>query len=370
MSLLLTYLFIALGVSFLCSILESVVLSIPLTYITIKIEEKSPLSKDLTRLRDDIDQPISAILTLNTFAHTLGAAGVGAQAQIIWGQAYLSLISAILTILILILSEIIPKTLGASYWKELAPISLRIIRVMIFLLYPLVKASHLITQFLKKKRVGSIFTRSDLRKLAEVIEKEGFLDQQESLIIRNLMLFKKITVRDIMTPRTVLLVRDETTSVNKFYQEIDKIPFSRIPIYQGTIDTITGFVLKDDVLKVVADDRENQKLADIARQVHLISGEIDALAAMDELIRHKAHISIVVDKYGGTEGVLTIEDLIEELLGMEIVDETDTVQDLRGMARRQWLERLEIHGRKSKKTPRRQKKEAVESTANKKKVTE
>ena len=350
MTLLLTYLLIALVVSFLCSILESVVLSIPLTYITIKIEEDSPYSKDLARLRDDIDQPISAILTLNTFAHTLGAAGVGAQAQILWGQAYLSVISAALTLLILIFSEIIPKTLGASYWKELTPSSLRIIRVLIFILYPLVKFSQLITQSLKKKKVGSIFTRSDIRKLAEVIQREGYLEEQESMIIRNLMVFKKIIVREIMTPRTVLVVRDENTSADEFYREIDEIPFSRIPLYKSTIDTITGFVLKDDVLKALAEEKGGIKLSDIARKIHVVSGEMNALSALEELILNKAHISIVVDSYGGTEGVLTIEDLVEELLGMEIVDETDTVRDLQSMARRQWTEKLERYRLKLRKS--------------------
>ena len=353
MSTLLFYLFLALAISFICSILEAVVLSIPPTYITLGIEENSPYSKDLIRLRDNIDQPISAILTLNTFAHTLGAAGVGAQAQLLWGQAYLSLISAVLTLLILIFSEIIPKTLGASYWRELTPISLRLVRWLIFMLYPLVKTSILITQFLKKKKVDSIFTRSDLRKLAEIIEKDGYLDQQESMIIRNLMVFKKITVREIMTPRTVLVVRDEDTSVEEFYREIEEIPFSRIPVYHTSIDSITGFVLKDDVLKVMADDQGSQKLAEIARKIHIISGYMNALSAMGELIGKKAHISLVVDEYGGTEGVLTIEDLIEALLGMEIVDETDTVHNLRSMARRQWQERLERHGMKSGKSRRR-----------------
>ncbi len=336
MTLLFLYLFVALGISFLCSVLESVVLSIPLSYITLRIEENSAYCKDLTRLRDDIDQPLSAILTLNTFAHTLGAAGVGAQAQIIWGEAYLSLISAVLTLLILIISEIIPKTLGASYWEELAPLTLRLTRWLVFLLYPLVKVSQLLTNLLKKKRVGSIFTRSDLRKLAEVIQKEGRLEQQESRIIQNLMLFKKIPVRKIMTPRTVMLVRDETVTVEKFYREIDKIPFSRIPLCRSHIDTITGFVLKDDVLKAMADDRGQQKLADVAREIHIVSSSMNALSVLEELIRRKAHISLVVDDYGGTEGVLTIEDVVEALLGMEIVDETDSVRNLRRVARQRW----------------------------------
>lgn len=365
MTLLLTYLAIALAISFLCSLLESVVLSIPLTYITIKIEEGSPYSKDLARLRDNIDQPISAILTLNTFSHTLGAAGVGAQAQILWGQAYLSLISAALTLLILIFSEIIPKTLGASYWKELAPASLRTIRYLIFLLYPLVKTCQLITHSLKRKKVGSIFTRSDLRKLAEVIQREGYLEEQESMIISNLMIFKQITVREIMTPRTVLVVRDENTKIDEFYQEIDRIPFSRIPLYQSSVDTITGFVLKDDVLKVMAEDKGDRKLSEIAREIHIVSAEMNALSAMEELIRKKAHISLVVDRYGGTEGVLTIEDLVEELLGLEIVDETDTVRDLRSMARRQWVEKLERYRLKPKAARQKQNpdKEGLESSS-------
>lgn len=349
MSLLFTYLSFALGVSFLCSVLEAVVLSIPLSYITLRIEEKSPLSKDLIRLRDDIDQPISAILTLNTFAHTLGAAGVGAQAQIIWGETYLTLISVVLTLLILFISEIIPKTLGASYWRELTPFALRITRWLVYLLYPVVLTSQLITNLLKKKKVDSIFTRSDLRKLAGVIQKEGLLDLHESRIIQNLMLFKKIPVRKIMTPRTVMLVRDENMTVEEFYEQIESIPFSRIPIYNNHIDGISGFVLKDDVLKAMADNRGHQKLADIARKIHLVSAEMNALAVLNELISNKAHISLVVDDYGGTEGVLTIEDVVESLLGMEIVDETDSVRNMRTVARQRWVERRKRTGEKYRK---------------------
>ena len=173
------------------------------------------------------------------------------------------------------------------------------------------------------------------------------------MIIRNLMVFTKLLVRDIMTPRTVLVVRDENTSVDEFFREIDKIPFPRIPLYQSSIDTITGFVLKDDVLKIVADDKGGLKLLDNARKIHVVSGKMNALSALEELIRNKAHISIVVDNYGGTEGVLTIEDLVEELLGLEIVDETDTVRDLQSMARRQWAEKLERYRLKQRKHNRR-----------------
>ncbi len=344
MFLLITYLLIALCFSFLCSVLEAVVLSIPLSYITLRIEENSPLSKDLIRLRDNIDQPLSAILTLNTFAHTLGAAGVGAQAQVVWGETYLTLISAGLTLIILIVSEIIPKTLGASYWQELTPFALRLTRWLVYLLYPVVLTSQLITNLLKKKKVGSIFTRSDLRKLAEVIQREGHIDPHESRIIQNLMLFKKIPVRKIMTPRTVMLVRDENLTVEELFCKIDNIPFSRIPLVQSHIDQVTGFVLKDDVLKAMADNRGDQRLADIARPIHMVPADMNAFSVLDELIRNKAHISLAVDDYGGTEGVVTIEDVIESLLGMEIVDETDSVRNMRTVARQRWLERCKRTG--------------------------
>ncbi len=344
MGLLFLYLFVAIFFSFLCSILEAVVLSITPTYISIKIEENSPLKKNLEVLKNDIDKPISAILTLNTFAHTLGAAGVGAQAQDIWGNEYLSLVSAVLTVLILIFSEIIPKTLGATYWRELAPAALRLMRALIIVLYPFVKVSQLLTRILKKRKSDSIFTRYDLQKMAEVVKKEGNIKDDESLIIQNLMKFNKIQVKDIMTPRTVLTARKANYKISEIRKEIDTITFSRIPIYNKSIDDITGFVLRDDILREMSKNNDKKELSEIARDIKVIPSNTKLVNLMDFFIKNKAHLALVVDEYGGTEGVVTIEDLMETLLGIEIVDEMDNVEDLRKIARQKWLNRAKKSG--------------------------
>ncbi|MDY6903394.1 MAG: CNNM domain-containing protein [Thermodesulfobacteriota bacterium] len=341
---LLLYLFIALFVSFLCSVLEAVVLSIPPSYIAIKNEEGGPLAKDLNRIRDNIDKPLAAILTLNTFAHTLGAAGVGAQAQAIWGKGYLSLISAILTVLILVLSEIIPKTIGANYWRELAPPALRLIRVLILLLYPVVLMGQGITHMLKKRGTESIFTRSDLQKVAEAVQKEGNIEQNESDIIKNLMNFQQIKTADIMTPRIVVRSAEDSTPVKDMADEIDSIPFSRIPVHQGDIDHVNGFVLKDDLLREMAEPDSQKTLADLARPLLAVSSDLTVFYLFDFMVARKAHIVLVVGDYGGTEGIVTMEDVIETLLGIEIVDETDITTDLQALAREKWEQRARKFG--------------------------
>ncbi len=338
------YLAIALLISFLCSVLEAVVLSIPPSYVAIKNEEGSPLAKDLNRIKENIDKPLSSILTLNTFAHTLGAAGVGAQAQIIWGKEYLSLISAILTFLILVISEIIPKTLGANYWEELTPAALRIVRVLVFVLYPVVLLSQGITRILRKPAGQSIFTRSDLKKVAEAIHKEGSIKQNESDIIQNLMNFQHIRTEDIMTPRIVMRAELESTPVKDLIEVIDDIPFSRIPIYQGDIDHVSGFALKDDILREMADPDSEKTLADLARPLYAVSSELTVFELFNFMVAKKAHIALVLGNYGGTEGIVTMEDVIETLLGIEIVDETDTTEDLQLLAREHWEKRAKKIG--------------------------
>ena len=344
MALLIFYLFIALFFSFLCSILEAIILSISPSYIGIKIEEGSPLKNDLKKLRDNIDKPLSAILTLNTFAHTLGAAGVGAQAQLVWGKEYLSLISAILTVLILVFSEIIPKTLGANYWKELTPFALRTLRVLVTILYPFVIISQGITYVLKKNKIESIFTRSDLQKMAEIVKKEGSIRQNESEIIKNLMSFNQIQVKDIMTPRIVVFAESQDKTIKELEDSIDNIPFSRIPVYKEDIDHITGFVLKDDILQKMAENDTEKPLNSIAREIHVVFTQLPVIELFNHLMKNKAHISLIVDEYGGTEGIITIEDIIETLLGIEIVDETDNVENLQKMAREKWKQRAKRIG--------------------------
>lgn len=344
MFLLFLYLFIALFFSFLCSIMEAVVLSIPPSFIVLRIEEKSKLTPDLKRIQKDIDKPLSAILTLNTFAHTLGAAGVGAQAQLIWGKEYLSLISGLLTVLILVVSEIIPKTLGASYWKELTPFTMRILRVLIVVLYPFIIISQLITNSLKRKRVNSVFSRGDLQTMAEMVKKEGEIEQDESNIIKNLMRFKNLKVKDIKTPRTVLHTEDENTTIGEIGKRIDDIPFSRIPLYHENMDEITGFVLKDDILREMAYDNNQKKLQNVKRDIEMVFEDFTVLSLLDFLIKNQSHIALVVDEYGGNEGVVTMEDLMETLLGLEIIDETDDAENMKKLARDKWYKRMQKTG--------------------------
>jgi CBS domain containing-hemolysin-like protein len=249
MGLLLLYLTIALFFSFLCSIMEAVLLSVTPSYVGIKLQEGKQEGKDLEAFKDNIDRPLAAILTLNTFAHTLGAAGVGAQAQIIWGEEYLTLISTILTLIILFLSEIIPKTLGANYWQQLTPFTVKALKVMIYSpLYPIIVLSQFITRWLKSDKERSVLSRADFTAMAEIGMKEGIFRDEESKIISNLLQFNRIQVKHIMTPRTVVEAAPEEMKVMEYFEQRAEFHFSRIPIYQENIDQITGYVLKDDIL--------------------------------------------------------------------------------------------------------------------------
>lgn len=335
MILLITYLFVALFFSFLCSILEAVILSTTPSFIEIKIEQNKRYAKDLKKLKENIDKPLAAILTLNTFAHTVGAAGVGAQAQIIWGSEYLSLISIILTLLILFFSEIIPKTLGATYWKQLAPFAASILELLIFILYPFVVISNFLTKLIGKKE-DSIITRDDFSVLATIGSKSGVFDKEESQIIKNLIEFKKIFIKDIMTPRTVVTSADEELLINEFYKNNKNLQFSRLPLYKDQSDNITGFCLKDDILAAIIENRGNEKLRSLKREILIVFEMTPVHKLLKTMIEQGEQIALVINEYGGMEGVVTIEDFVETLLGLEIVDETDIHEDMQQLAREVW----------------------------------
>ena len=342
MTLLFLYLFIAIFFSFLCSILEAVLLSITPSYIGAKKKEGANYALDLERLKDDIDRPLAAILTLNTFAHTLGAAGVGAQAQAIWGEEYLSIISAVLTILILIFSEIIPKTLGATFWRPLARPSTAVVKVLVILLYPFVWISQIITKIIKGKnyRPGKV-TRADFSAMAEISSQEGALQEGEYRYIRNILRFRQVKVKDIMTPRNVMMAFSESMSLQEVAEELSERSFSRIPVYQETRDNITGMVLKDEMLKKLADDEHHLTLNDLRRDVLRIQEDQSVTELFKLLTEKKEHLAVALEEFGGTAGVVTMEDVIETLLGMEIVDEMDSVQDMQEYARQKAQTRTE-----------------------------
>ena len=337
MGLLLFYLFLALGISFICSIMESVLLSTSMPFIETKLMKGRKSALLLKKYKNEIDKPLSAILSLNTVAHTIGAAGVGAQAIKIFGETYFGIVSAILTLLILIFTEIIPKTIGAMYWRDFALISARILQVMIILAFPLVKFSELITRLISRKEKAKSISREEIAMLANLGHEEGVFEKRESKVIYNMIMLKTIKIHEAMTPRTVIAAAPEDMSLEEFYNNSDFLSFSRIPVYTDNIDHVTGYVLKDTVLSKLADDNHTMKLKELKRPV-IISYENLALPVLfEQFLYKKEHIAMVVDEYGGVRGLITMEDILETLLGLEIVDESDTNEDMQKLAKERWL---------------------------------
>ncbi len=350
MSLLILYFIISIVFSFLCSIWEAVLLSVTPTYVNRLNKEGSSTGKLFSEYKEDIDRPLSAILTLNTIAHTFGAMGVGAQAGKIYGTksidflglelSYESLIAGLMTLAILFLSEIIPKTIGANNWKSLAGFTARSIQILLWILAPFVWMSQKITKFLKKNKNESVLSRSDFQAMAEAVEESGELQQSEYKIIKNLLNFEELTAKDIMTPRTVMQIANQDTTVMDFYQSKNKkLPFSRIPLYDQTPDQITGILLKDDLLQTLVEDRDSVKLYEIMREVTMVNDDLPLPALFERLVTKNRHMVIVVDDFGMVLGLVTMEDLIETLFGQEIIDESDSVGDLQEYARKKWNER-------------------------------
>lgn len=337
MGLLITYLVVALFFSFLCSVLEAVLLSTTPTFVASKIRENKKYAVKLRKYKEQIDLPLAAILTLNTFAHTIGAAGVGGQVQIIWGNEFVSIASAILTLIILIFSEIIPKTIGANYWKQLAPFAASTLTIMIYSpLYPIIWLSALITKLLSKNKESSVLSRSEFHTMAEIGVKEGIFRKEESKILLNLMVFNKIEVKSILTPRTVVFAAEQLTLIKDFIRNNEKIRFSRIPIYDKDIENITGYVLKDDIMQFMIEQKYDKKLESLRREIKVVNEQMPIIKLFYKLIEEKEHIAMVVGEYGEMVGIVTMEDIIETLLGAEIMDEFDSVEDMQELAKKVW----------------------------------
>ncbi|WP_026236134.1 CNNM domain-containing protein [Pontibacter roseus] len=340
MGLLILYLVIALVMSFLCSLLEASLLSVTPSHANVISKEKPALGKDLLHFKNNIDMPLAAILTLNTFAHTIGAAGVGAQAQIIWGEKYLTLVSILLTIVILILTEIIPKTLGANYWRQLTPFTVQTLKIMIYSpLYPIILFSQFITKRLKRDKDKSVLSRADFTAMAEMGIKEGILHHDESRVINNVLRFNLILTSHIMTPRTVIKAAPEKQYIREFYDNTTNMRFSRIPVFDNSIDHISGYVLKDEVLQRIIEGEGGMSLSEIKRPIHVVHENTPVPQLFTRLMDKKEHIALVVDEHGGTAGIVSMEDVIETLLGLEITDELDAVEDLQKWARERWKRR-------------------------------
>ncbi|MEW8508223.1 MAG: hemolysin family protein [Candidatus Thiodiazotropha sp.] len=344
MLLLIVYVLIALGFSFLCSIAEAVILSITHPYISVLEQEGSRSAPVLREMKRNINDPLAAILTLNTTAHTIGAAGAGAQAAVVFGSGYVGVASGVLTFMILVFSEIIPKTLGATYWRQLAPLTAYTLKFLIWILYPFVVMSAMLTRLLSRGKAHGQFRRDEFTAMAEAGIEEGKLDQHESLILKNLFLLKETRVTDVMTPRTVVFSLDEGALVKDYFDQHNSSRFSRIPVYKKDRDHVTGFVLRSDLLLSHARGNSENSLEVYRREMPAVPDTSSLQTAFELFMEKRSHIMLVVDEYGSMSGILTLEDILETILGIEIIDEGDRIDDMRKLARRLWKKRAAVMG--------------------------
>ena len=334
------YLFGALGISFLCSVLEAVLLSTPMSFITAKEQEGRKSASVLKELKNNVDRPVGAILSLNTIAHTIGSAGVGAEVTRIWGDEWFGIASVVLTLLILIFSEIIPKTIGASYWRSLALPSAGTIKVLIYITYPFVILSELITKIFSSKDKDNAVTvsREEVSAMVDMGTDEGVFKESESRIIKSCLRLSNVKAKEIMTPKIVLEMADESMSLKEFYDANDW-RFSRIPIYNDDKDNVTGYVLKDIILEELSEDQFDIKLSEMKRPILTFSEDESVFTIWEKMLGMREHISIIVDEFGGLRGVVTMEDVLETMIGVEIVDEQDTTTDMQELAREVYQQR-------------------------------
>jgi CBS domain containing-hemolysin-like protein len=349
LSLLIAFFLVSIVFSFLCSLWEAALLSITPAFAQIQLQEGSSVGRHLTEFKANIDRPLAAILTLNTIAHTVGAIGVGAQASIIWADANPMvtglLVPAVMTLAILMLSEIIPKTLGALYWKQLAGFTVTSLLFIMTALAPIIWACQLVTRLLTHNSEGSIFSRSDFMAMAEIGAREGVFEQSESNMISNMIQFESVSVADIMTPRTVVIAMAEDSTIAQSLSQYQPLRVSRIPIFQNdSKDDVTGYVLKDDLLNAMIEGLGEQPVGTLRREIMIVQQDFPLPELFNRLVARKEHIALVVDSFGGMAGIVSMEDAIETLLGKEIVDESDHEADLRVQARRDWERRAKASG--------------------------
>lgn len=349
LSLLITFFVLAIVFSFLCSLWEAVLLSITPTYARIEQQKGTALGQTLQDFKENIDRPLAAILTLNTIAHTVGAIGVGEQAAAIWSDSNplitRLIIPAAMTLAVLILSEIVPKTIGALYWQKLVKFTVFSLRILMLVLAPLVWMGQLLTRSLKKNSDQPILTRNDFMAMAELGVEEGVFEPSESDMLGNMLKFKNIKVSDVMTPRTVVSATTEQQTISEHYEQRKTNNFSRIPtINADNKDSITGYVLKVDVIEALLQGRGDEPLKNLRRDIVAVDESFAITELFKQLTERNEHIAVVLDEFGGMDGIITMEDVIETLLGMEIVDETDLEIDMRVMAQRHREKRAKILG--------------------------
>jgi len=316
--------------------MESVLLSTPLSYLKIAKESGKKSAVFMEKHKQNVDKPLSAILSLNTIAHTVGATGVGAQAIKVFGDVYFGLVSAIFTILILIFTEIIPKSIGARFWKELIGFAGRGTQIMIVITYPIVLVSAYVTKIFSKNKIEQTISREEISALANIGTEEGIFEEKENRILQNLIKLKRIKVSEIMTPRVVVSVADENMSLDSFLQNKDYQRFSRIPVFSEKEGNITGYVFRPTVFEKPSKDLKTLQMRNIKREIAVVPETMPVFNVWEILLEKKEHIALIVDEYGEMDGIVTLEDIIETLLGIEIVDERDTVADMQQYARERW----------------------------------
>ena len=336
MSRLFLYFFTVLGISFLCSLLESFILSVTHAHISLVSKDQPALGKKLSHFKENINRPLSAILSLNTIANTVGAASVGAITLIEFGSSWVAIMSGILTLSILIFSEIIPKTIGALYWKKILVPATFAIQVLIIMTYPLVVLLEFLSKWLAKEGNEDKVSREEVIAMAELGEDEGTIEESESTVIENVLMLDDISVEEVLTPRSVIFALDKTSSVREVLDKYNDIEFSRIPVYEEGLDNIIGIVRRHILLKSKAEDQFDVTMGELAKPIHVVEENDSVGDVLDEFVKRREHLFMVKDQFGQVAGLITLEDAIETLLGVEIVDETDSVVDMRKLALDNW----------------------------------
>ena len=346
MSRLFFYFFTVLGISFLCSLLESFILSVTHAHISLVSKDRPALGKKLSHFKENINQPLSAILSLNTIANTVGAASVGAITLVEFGSNWVAIMSGILTLCILIFSEIIPKTVGALYWKKILVPATFAVQVLIIMTYPLVIFLEFLSKWLAKAENEDKVSREEVIAMAELGEDEGTIEESESTVIENVLMLDDISVEEVLTPRSVIFAVNKTNSVREVLDKYNDIEFSRIPVYEDGLDNIIGIVRRHVLLKSKAEDQFDVTMGELAKPIHAVEENDSVGDVLDEFVKRREHLFMVKDQFGQVAGLITLEDAIETLLGVEIVDETDSVVDMRKLALDNWRKkRLKSQGK-------------------------
>ena len=338
MALLITYLLLTMGISFLCSLLESVLMSTPISYINMKEDEGDKNASRFLRFKQEPERPLIAILSLNTIANTLGASAVGHQATLLSGDYWFGIVSAMMTLLILIFSEIVPKSIGTYHWKGLLWLS-KLMQLLVYMMYPIVWVIGKLHHSISNEDPDSGISREEVSAMANMGEEEGVLDNSENKVIQNIIKLDNIKAYDVMTPRVVAAIAPENMTLKHFYRQEELSHNSRIPVYADSPEFITGYILRYDVLENLAEDKFDMRLKSIKRKIAAFHEETSVADIWESLLKTRDQIACIIDDYGCFQGIITLEDIMETILGMEIIDENDTITDMQQYAKERWLKR-------------------------------